>query len=141
MATLKQPKLYYYMWNSHHYLISRIDEKTYWIFDLTTNRYTDERWDTLKKAIKWVEKYTSNLRIFDTYRQLFEEILRLEYDYDIMDLYWDKNLIERESLHNEKINTKSKSKSKWVNEWLLYQFEKSEDKEYIKTTYKNIEIK
>lgn len=100
---MKQPKLHYMMNNSHHYFIWRITEKEYWIYDLCTTRYTDERWATLDEAINecW-KKYWAVLE-FNTYIDLFEYMSSLEAWYNIIDLFWDKNLIERESLHNGKV--------------------------------------
>ena len=101
---MKQPKLYYYMQNSHHYLISKIDSTWYWIFDLSTIRYTEERWETLDEAIEKCKKYYKTLKVFDTYRELFLYMLEMEKWFDFMDMFWDKNLVERESLHESKVS-------------------------------------
>lgn len=103
MKELVQPKLYYFMANAHHYLISKIDDEWYWVFDLCTIRSTDERWNTLEEAIKNSEKYYKELHIFDTYRELFAYMLKQEIEFDFMDLFEDKNLVERESLHESKV--------------------------------------
>lgn len=100
---MNQPKLYYFMQNSHHYLISRIDEDSFWIFDMCTIRYTSERYRTLDEAIEQWKKYYKTLYTFGTYRELFAFMLQQEMDFDIMDLFWDKNLVERESLHQNKV--------------------------------------
>lgn len=100
---MQQPKLYYFMQWSHHYLISKIDKKWYWVFDLCTIRSTDARWDTLEEAIEWCKQFYKKLYVFDTYRELFSHMLNSEYDLDHIDLFWDKNLVERESLHESKV--------------------------------------
>lgn len=101
---MTQPKLYYFISNAHHYLISAIDKDSYGIFDLCTTRYTEDRWETLEKALEWAKKYykPSWYYEFNTYRELFKKMLENELDFDIIDLFWDKDLIERASLHEEK---------------------------------------
>jgi hypothetical protein len=111
---MKQPKLYYFMQNAHHYLISRIDKDNYWIFDICTTRYTGERWKTLKWALKWAKQYTNKVEEFETYSELFEYVLNMEKEFDVIDLYWDKNLVERESLHNKKVKDIQKKLFKGV---------------------------
>lgn len=109
---MEQPKLYYFMSNSHHYLISRIDKDSYWIFDLCTIRYTDDRWKTLEDALEWAKKYYKTLYTFSTYRELFSHLLKEEMEFDIMDIFWDKDLVERESLHDKK--AKEIYKKMWI---------------------------
>jgi len=99
---MTQPKLYYFMQNSHHYLISRIEKNGFWIFDLCTIRYTSERYRTLDEAIEQWKNHYKTLHVFDTYRELFAFMLNQELEFDIMDLFWDKNLVERESAHKQK---------------------------------------
>ena len=96
--------IYYFMNSSHHNFIWRIDENSYWVYDLSTVRYTADRWDTLENAIEWCKKYYKELHEFKTYTELFTYLLESEKHYDIIDMYWDKNLIERESLHDEKVS-------------------------------------
>lgn len=97
-----QPKLYYYMSNWHHYLISKIDESWYWVFDLCTIRYTEERWKTLEEAIEKCSMYYKNLFVFNTYSELFKHMLENENNYNFFDPLQEKNLIERESFQKEK---------------------------------------
>ena len=98
----KQPKLYYFMNNGHHCFIWRIEKDAYWVYDLCTTRYTDERWVKLEEAIKYCKRYWK-IQEFNTYREVLAYMTWLESWYDFMDLYWDKNLIERESLQNDKV--------------------------------------
>lgn len=98
---MKQPKLYYFMNWSHHHFIWRIDENTFWIYDLCTTRYTEDRFKTLDEALSFAK---SNWKVeeFKTYRNCFERMLELEFYYDTFDLYEEKDLVERESLHEKK---------------------------------------
>lgn len=92
-----EDKLYAFVMNSHYHLITKIDRKGYGVVDLCTNRYTEHRFPTLEKCLKWAVKKWK-VQEFNTYRELFQFFLDEEKTYDVMDLFKVKDVIDRETL-------------------------------------------
>jgi len=98
-----ETKIYCFIQDAHYFFISKLDSKSYWIFDLCTNRYNNERWVTLEDAIEWCKKYYKELKEFSTYRELFTYILKSEMDFDIMDIIGQKNILDRKTYQDSEV--------------------------------------
>lgn len=91
-------KLYAFVVKSHYNLITKIDKDSYGIVDICTHRFTEDRFSTFYECLYWAMRTWASVKEYNTYREMFAYFLKYEQDFNILDLFKVKDIVDRQTL-------------------------------------------